>query len=180
VKILEEVTVKKITYIAVICCFLLVICTNSYGTLIRYNLTALGGSQFEYEYTVTNDSLIIPIEEFTIWFDVHLYDNLVITTEEPLASQWDEIILKKTGFELPMGYDAKSLTGGIQPLQVVSGFSVKFDWFGTGIPGSQYYEIVNPSTFVTIDSGYTVLVPEPATLLLLGFGTLAFRTKRRL
>ena len=175
---LEDVTVKKITYIAVICCFLLVICTNSYGTLIRYNLTALGGKQFEYEYTVTNDSLIVPIEEFTIWFDVQLYENLIITTEEPPASQWSEIILKKTGFGLPIGYDAKSLTGGIQPLQVVSGFSVAFDWLGTGTPGAQFFEIIDPTTFETIDPGYTI--PEPATLLLLSLGALALRAKRKL
>ena len=168
---------KKPKYVYVLCLLALAICVDANATIVGYYVAGLGGGQFQYEYTVTNDTLSIPIEEFTIWFDVHLYDNLTITTEEPLASQWSEIILEKTGFGLPIGYDAKSLTGGIQPLQVVSGFSVKFDWLGTGTPGAQFFEIIDPETFRTIDSGYT---PEPTTLLLLGLGSLVLRAKRKL
>ncbi len=55
-------------------------------------------------------------------------------------------------------------------------FSVSFDWLGEETPGSQFYEIVNPDTFETIDSGWTV--PEPGMLLLLGLGAIISRKKR--
>jgi len=169
--------VKKRVYFSILlCCFVSVICENADATLMKYVVTDLSSGQFECEYTLINNNSVA-IQEFTIWFDVQLYDNLVLTTEEPLASQWDEIILKKTGFGLPIGYDAKSLTGGILHAETLNGFSVKFDWFGTGIPGSQFFEIIDPTTFQTIHSGYTV--PEPATIFLLGLGGLALRAKRK-
>jgi hypothetical protein len=155
-----------------------VICVDTNATLVGYYVTNLGGSQFEYEYTINNNSLSVAIQEFTIWFDVQLCDNLTITTQEPLASQWSEMILENTGFGLPIGYDAKVITGGIQPTEALHGFSISFDWFGMGMPDSQYYEIVDPEMFVTIDSGYTI--PEPSAFLLLGLGSLALRAKRKL
>jgi len=57
---------------------------------------------------------------------------------------------------------------GIGVGETVSGFAVSFDWLGGGEPGPQTYEIVDPGTLATIDSGVTV--PEPTTLLLLGVG----------
>jgi len=164
-------------YILTICCCLGSICLNAYGSKIQYDVTNLGGSQFEYEYAITNDSLAFPIEEFTIWFDVGLYDNLVITTAELLASQWNEIILKDTGFGVPIGYDSLTQSQGILPSETLSGFSVSFDWLGTGNPGTQFFEIVNPITFETIDSGFTVPIPEPATLLLIGLGGALLRRR---
>jgi len=44
---------------------------------------------------------------------------------------------------------------------------------GVGEPGSQYYEIIDPVTFETIEDGYTI--PEPGTLLLLGLGGFVLR-----
>lgn len=167
----------KKAYMLAICYLFLSLHPNAQATVLEYDLIDIGAGQFQYEYTVTNNTLAVPIEEFTIWFDVDSYDNLAITTEEPLASQWDEIILERTGFGLPIGYDAKSVIEGIQVGQTVGGFSVTFDSFGTGTPGPQFFEIINPTTFETIDSGYTV--PEPATVLLFGFGVLVLRRKSK-
>lgn len=167
----------KKAYVSIICYLLCLHCVSAYATVVEYSVTDLGGSQFEYEYAITNDSLSVPIEQFTVWFDVDLYDNLTITTQEPLASQWNEIILEKTGFGLPIGYDALSQNGGISQGQTVGGFSVAFDWLGAQLLGPQFFEIINPITLETIDSGYTI--PEPATLLLVSFGMLALRRKRK-
>ena len=166
-------------HILTICCCLGLTCLNAYGSKVQYSVTNLGGSQYEYEYAITNDTLAVPMEEFTIWFDVDLYRNLAITTQEPLSSQWDEIILKDTGFGVPIGYDALAQSQGILPSETKNGFSVSFDWLGTGNPGPQFFEIVNPITFETIDSGFTIPIPEPATLLLFGLGGLTLRRKCR-
>jgi hypothetical protein len=164
-------------YVLIICCWMGFTCLNAYGSKIEYNVNNLGSSRFEYEYTITNDTLSVPIEEFTLWFDVDLYDNLIITTADSLASQWNEIVLQDTGFGVPIGYDSLSETGGLLPTQRISGFSVSFDWLGSGQPSSQFFEIINPTTFETVDSGYTIPIPEPATMLLIGLGGIFFRRR---
>lgn len=153
----------------------LVSCQMARATMVRYDLRNLGNNQYEYAYSLNNDILTVPIEEFTIWFDSDLYDNLTITTQQPLASQWDEIILEETGFGLPVGYDALALGDGIQPLETLGGFSVRFDWLGAGLPGDQFFEIINLTSFETLDSGYTI--PEPSMFILFGLGGLGCRVK---
>jgi len=135
-------------------------------TQVRYRVKDLGSGRWEYTYDVTNHSLSAGIEEFTIWFDYGLYDNLTIETVDPPAGSWDEIIWQPD----PVigsngGYDGlvDVTTSAIGIGQTVSNFSVSFDWLGTGEPGSQYYEIADPNTFEAIDTGYTTL----ATLTLL-------------
>jgi len=141
------------------------------NTQIRYDLTDLGPGRWEYTYEVSNINLAVPIEEFTIWFDYGLYQNLLITTPDPPAGNWDEIVWQPE----PLlwddgGYDAIARNHSIGVGENVHGFSVSFDWVGQGEPGPQHYEIVNPVTYNTIVSGYTV--PEPLTVLLLGMGAL--------
>lgn len=151
------------------------------NTEIWYETTDLGSGRWEYNYTVVNplDSLITEIEEFTIWFDYGLFDNLLITTPDPPASGWDEIVIQpEPVLEDDGAYDALALTVGIGIGESVSGFSVSFDWLpGTGQPGSQFYEIIDPVTFETIESGWTI--PEPGTLFLLGIGGITILRKRK-
>ncbi|MBN1765568.1 MAG: PEP-CTERM sorting domain-containing protein, partial [Sedimentisphaerales bacterium] len=64
----------------------------------------------------------------------------------------------------------------IAPGETVSGFSVSFDWLGTGVPGAQFYEIIDPDDFSTLDSGYTV--PEPGTTILLCLGGLMIHKRK--
>jgi len=157
--------------------FLTAIGSGAPKTEIWYQTSDLGLGRWQYNYDVTNISLTVPIEEFTIWFDFGLYDNLAIETPDPPASNWSEIVIQPEPVLQDDGaYDAKALRlrWGVGIGEMVSGFAVSFDWLGDAVmPGRQFYEIIDPVTYQTIDSGYTV--PEPATLLLLGLGLWVFR-----
>ena len=158
---------QKLIYKIIICTVAsMSVCAFGTDTQVRYRLTDLGSGRWQYTYDLTNCSLDAGIEEFTIWFDYGLYENLAIATQNPPAVDWDEIIWQPD----PVigsngGYDGlvEVTTLAIGVGQTVSNFSVSFDWLGQGTPGSQFYEIVNPVTFEAIDSGYTM----PATILLL-------------
>ena len=136
-------------------------------------------ARWQYAYGVKNIDLSVPIEEFTIWFDFDSYDNLSIETPDPPASDWDEIVVQPEPVLSDNGYyDVLAVMGiGINLGETVSGFSVSFDWLGIGEPGSQLYEIIDPDTFETLDSGQTI--PEPSTLLMIGLGAVILRRKRR-
>ncbi len=146
-------------------------------TQIRYETTDLGSGRWQYTYDVTNISLTPAIKEFTIWFDYGLYENLAIETLETPIDIWDELVIQPEPVLQDDGYyDALTLDTGIGVGQTVNGFAVSFDWLGIEQPGSQFYEIIDPVTFETLDFGWTV--PEPATLLLLGLGGVILRRKR--
>ena len=149
----------------------------SLDATIIYQSSDLGGGRWQYTYEVTNNSLTVPIEEFTIWFDYDLYTNLAVETPAT-PSGWDQLVLQPEPVLLDDGaYDAKTLDAGISLAQTLAGFSVSFDWAGIGEPGPQPYDIIDPQTFETIDSGTTV--PEPATLLLLGLGGVILQRRRK-
>lgn len=150
----------------------------AFSTQINYSVLDLGSGRWQYDYEISNISLEEDIEEFTIWFDYGLYSSLSVSTQLPLSNDWDEIVWQPE----PVigdsgGYDALALGLGIGQGESISGFSVTFDWLGIGAPGSQYYEIIDPVTFGTIESGYTV--PEPTTCLLLLAGGLLLRRKKK-
>lgn len=147
------------------------------NTQICYEATDLGSERWEYAYDVKNISLTEGIEEFTIWFDYGLYDNLLVSTPAT-PPDWDQIVWQVDPvLEDAGGYDALATNLEIAIGENIGGFSVTFDWLGIGEPGSQYYEIIDPVTFGTIESGYTV--PEPATCLLLLSGGVLLRRRKK-
>lgn len=160
---------------------------TSFASTISYDLSNLGGGSWEYTYTVTNDTMSSAIEEFTIYFGLGLYDNLDIPN--PLTATWSELVAQPDA-SLPADgfYDALTLGSGILPGQMAGSFSVSFDWLGPGNPGAQSFDIVDPVTFNTLESGTTIpastppssAVPEPMTLLLLGEGLLGFMVYRKI
>jgi len=158
------------------------------ATVITANLINTGGSSWQAEYTVENDTLGSSIEEFTVWFDVGLYDNISIVSTptgwNPLVVQPDASI-PDAGF-----YDATVSGTGISSGSDLEGFTVEFDWLGGSASMSQFYEIIDPDTFDTLDDGYTdtviettssgaTSIPEPSSiaLFILGFAGFAFSRK---
>ncbi len=149
---------------------------------IQYNLISLGGNNYEYVYTVSNASnSTTTVQLFDIDFDTSLYapGSLQIVTSGPLNAQWSQQLLNPLP-GLPKLYDVHvvSLSGGIPPGNTVAGFAVQFTWIGAGTPGSQPFQIYDPTTFALLQNGATFTpfsVPSASTasLMLLGVG-LAF------
>ncbi len=133
-------------------------------TRMTYSVEEIGGGRWAYTYMIENITLDESIEEFTVWFPLGQYDNLVPESPAEIVQDWNElfwnpnIILNEDG-----GYDVLANSVVLEAGQSVEGFRVSFDWIGVGIPGSQHYEIIDPVTFETIESGFTV-IPEPMSM----------------
>lgn len=169
---------KKTFFVGLICGFL--VAGSVFGssvTQISYTATDLGSDRWQYTYDVTNIGLEEEIEEFTIWFGLGSYYNLTVETSDPPASSWDEIVWQPEEGLGDGGYDAVARNLNIGVGETVSSFIVSFDWLGSGTPGSQFYEIINPTDFTTIDSGFTV--PEPTSIVLIGLGSLFLLRRKR-
>ena len=157
---------------------------------IFYEVENLAGSRWEYSYTVENQTAS-PIDEFTIYFDIGLYTNLEVTGFSSL--DWDGFA-SAPGDNLPdddfvdwcaTGPFCFEDIAGIDLGQTLSGFTVEFDWLGAGVPGSQFFEIVNPEPFEITSTGFTRLlevnppsVPEPLPSVLVGLGLLALLRRK--
>jgi hypothetical protein len=168
---------RKVTFSHILLC----LSVNVFGLLtpdrtaaasIDYTVANISGSAWEYSYSVRND-LGFDIEEFTIYFDYLLYANLAVTAF-PLG--WNSLVVEPdAGIPDDGFFDACSNTElcggagiGIAHGASLAGFSISFDYFGSGTPGGQSFEIVHPDTFEVLDMGLTnVVVPAPTSALLL-------------
>ena len=156
---------------------------------IFYQAENLGSGRWQYNYTLVNNSLSEGVNEFTIWFDYGLYEDMAIEPGNISDKFWDEIVSEPLcipPFAPYNGiYDALVLQdGAVTAGQSVNGFTVSFNWLGDGTPMSQYFQIIDPDTFETIADGYTITeaistVPLPGALILsiIGIGTVKLRKK---
>jgi len=129
----------------------LVICAQA--VTVTYTVTPLGGTSWRYDYSIENDTLAGPIEEFTIYFPPNLYSTLAGGS----VPGWDILIIQPDP-QLPDDgfYDALTLGSGIAQGANASGFSVTFNFLGQGTPGAQAFEVVDPVTFAPLFSGSTI------------------------
>ncbi len=146
-------------------------------TSVQYSVEQIIGNRWQYTYEVQNISFAPGIEQFTIWFDLGKFENLAVESVG-ISSNWIESLWQPEPLLLDHGgYDAKALTTPITIGESLFGFSVSFDWVGMGTPASQYYEIINPNTLDTLDSGYTQ-IPEPLSLMLMVIGARFLKKNR--
>lgn len=140
------------------------------AAVISYTPSFLGGNQWTYDYTVAAAAGDPTIDEFTIYFDYTLYENLTAAVS---PSGWDPLVIQPDTSPSDGFFDALALVAGISPGDSLGGFAVSFDFLGTGTPGAQSFDIVDPNTFETLSSGFTSIassntsVPEPNTLALM-------------
>lgn len=77
------------TAISTISNFLPAVVTTAHATTVSYSVASLGSDTWEYSYSVMNDSLSSNIEEFSIFFDGSLFNNL----QSPQApTTWDPMV----------------------------------------------------------------------------------------
>lgn len=145
-----------------LCLPFLLYASGASSSSISYQLNFIGGNSYSYSYFVENDSLAIGIEEFTIWFDLGLYENLQIISS-PI--DWDGIAIEPDPLLPDDGFvDWLAFSLPISENSSLAGFSVSFDWLGAGTPGQQFFEIIDPLSFSVIESGVTsAVVPLPAS-----------------
>lgn len=140
------------------------------------------GGTFQTEYTVTNGPTDVPVEEFSIFYEFDLYSNLMVVSS---PAGWDSFV-DEPDPGVPVGglYDTLALTATpLSPGDTLGGFVVSYDFLGSGSPGAQSFEIINPDDFSTIFAGTTTLaasaIPEPGTVALMGIGFLGLALGRR-
>lgn len=163
----------------------LLVSGHAAATAITYEVTQLDGDTWRYDYTLDNDTLGSTLGEFTVYFGLGDYFNLdaLITPAgwTGFIAQPDPL-LPDDGF-----FDLLATNGGIPAGQSLGGFSIVFDWLASGTPGSQRFDIIEPESFTTLESGLTIRasastsVPEPSSLLLLiaGLVTISWMQRRR-
>jgi hypothetical protein len=174
---------------------------------VFYELTDLGSGQWQYSYTVRNNSLE-PVPGFGItWFNTYFpatqvsqghYDYWNIAAVSPFPPGWesagvyDPDVNRPDGLGGPPGvYGAGTKPGladsaKIQPSGSVGGFSVTFSYAGSGTPpGPQVFEVkdddADDPNFYWF-RGMTqpiAVVPSPPSVFLLAAGLFGVAALRR-
>ena len=149
------------------------------ATTIDYTATQLSGTRWRYDYTVHNDTLGSPLQDFTIYFNENLFTNLA---NESTQAGWDLLLIQPdTNIPAAGFFDGLAPGGGLAFGALADGFSVSFDYLGTGIPGRQAFSIYETLTWGEIEKGMTgsAAVPLPGTLSLFVLGLAAGAVQRR-
>ncbi|MFT3818345.1 MAG: hypothetical protein QM750_12040 [Rubrivivax sp.] len=143
--------------------------TVSQAALVGVSYSLLSGSTWQASFSFSNGAGEDPAPGLTVFFDEALYANLANAVApagwDPLVVQPD-LVLGAGFFDAYVYDDADAL----QPGQTLSGFSVQFDFLGTGAPGTLGYEFYrfDGNDLVSLQTGTTITVPaadlpEPAT-----------------
>jgi len=145
------------------------------ATIIDFTATQLSVQHWRYDYAIHNDTLGMPIKEFTIFFGEDAYANLSSVSS---LAQWDLILIQPDAAIPAAGYfDGLGLSASIAANATLTGLSVSFDYSGTGSPGAQLFSIIDPVSFTEVEMGLTthaaVALPLPDSLSLIVIGLLS-------
>lgn len=147
----------------------------SQATTIHYSLNPLGGNRYSYDYTITATP-DAPLASFNIYFPFDEYANLAPGNLPP---GWLAMLSQPDPAWYMNGIFSAESTNGPIPVNVpLAGFSIAFDWIGSGLPARQGYDF-NDGTGNTWIGG-TVQVPEPGSLALSAWmlGLIGYRRRR--
>ena len=162
---------------------------------IDYTAEHLSDNRWQYNYSITNGLETTNIGGFIVYFEYDLYMDLELkfsgdTVQGNRLDGWQgdgEIyvympqsfmgINENGELVVTMGTDA-----WLMPGDTLGGFSVSFEWLGSGDPGSQLFKIFDDSFMCLPDDLHTqeyvssqtrgdlTDAPEPQTFVLLGAG----------
>ncbi len=158
---------------------MMAICAASgFGGTIGYSSVSVGGAVEQYTYTLSGFPLLAN-QEIALLFDPSIYGAL---SNGVAGAEFDLLLLQPDNQTGTAGvYSALAL---VDNPSLLGPFSVQFVYLGSGLAGSQPYQINQYDSggnfLATIATGTTVLnnpgpasVPEPAALVLTGLGLAA-------
>lgn len=166
--------------IAVLFAILYAFTGTASATTISYKAIHLGGNDYQFSYTVENDSLSVPIEEITIYFDPGLFQNISVGSTQPPG--WTDAIAVAAEPDLLPGLsgfgfvDVLASGEGLAPGATLDGMTILASFIGTGTLPSQLFHIIDPATFAVRDEGQALFagltpptgeVAEPGAMALL-------------
>lgn len=129
---------------------------------INYTLTALGGSLYQYSYTIVNNSLGSALAGLTLDFDDAFYSGVSVSSA--LSADWLAFILQQgPPLSDPTQYDAYTNGAGVAEGEQLTGLSIQFTWLGVGGPSGQAFHIYDPASFDSIYNGVTTTLADPPT-----------------
>lgn len=143
--------------------------TSSQAALVGTSYSLVAGNTWKASFSFSNGAGDPAAPGLTVFFDETLYANL---TSAVAPAGWDPLVVQPdpvlgAGFFDAYAYDPAD---ALQPGQTLSGFSVQFDFVGSGAPGALAFEFYrfDGADLVSLQTGTTTVVPatdvpEPAT-----------------
>ena len=163
---------------------LLLLATNAVADTIEYTIENLGGSSWQYNYTVINTGADA-LEAFAVYFDFGVYENLDLISS---PADWDPLVIQPDlGLPDDGFVDSLAFAAGVAPGEMLGGFSVSFDFLETGTPGDQFFDIFDLNTVdimavASLRESMSLRCPNPLLSGLFAIGLflmLTFAKRRR-
>lgn len=170
----------------IVVALLLTLSLAAHSGTVQSSYTPLGGASWAVAFTVTNTGEPAPVSEFTVYFAEGLFANLAVTGS---PGTWDSIAIQPdSGIPADGFFDALVIdqSDALDNGESQSGFSMTFDFLGTGAPGALPFDFLD-ANFTVIASGRTTVpgggggtVPEPTTWVLVVMAGALLRSLRLL